>query len=39
MTPDSLVNQLTGMERAIFRKVYGGSISRRLYRMYEFASR
>ena len=39
MTPDSLVNQLTGMERTIFRKVYGGSISRRLYRMYEFASR
>ena len=39
MTPDSLVNQLTGMERAIFRKVYGGSISRRLYRLYEFASR
>lgn len=36
MTPDTLVDQLTGMERTIFRKVYGGSISGRLYRLYEF---
>ena len=36
MTPDTLVDQLTGMERTIFRKVYGGSISSRLYRLYEF---
>ena len=36
MTPDTLVDQLAGMERAVFRKVYGGSISCRLYRLYEF---
>ena len=36
MTPQYLVNQLQGMERTIFRKVYGGKMSRKLYRMYEF---
>ena len=36
MTPDALVNELQGMERTIFRKVFGGGISKRMYRLYEF---
>lgn len=36
MTPDALVNQLKGMERAIFRKVFAGRIARKMYRLYEY---
>jgi len=38
ITPAEMVNQLHGLERTIFRQVYGGSISRKLYRMYEYKS-
>lgn len=36
MTPDSLINELSGMEKVIFRKVYGGKMSKKLYRLYEY---
>ena len=36
MTPEELVGQLTGMEKQIFRKLYAGSIARKMYRLYEF---
>lgn len=36
MTPEIMVNELTGMERTIFRKVYGGEMARKMYRMYEY---
>lgn len=36
MTPDDLIDQLTGMERQIFRNLYGGSIARKMYRLYEY---
>ncbi len=36
MTPESLVNQLKGSERMIFRKVFGGKFAKKLYRMYEY---
>ncbi len=36
MTPDTLVNELSGMEKAIFKKVFAGSFSKKMYRMYEF---
>ena len=36
MTPQNLVDQLQGMERTVFRKVYGGKMSQKLYRLYEF---
>ena len=39
MTPEELISQLPGMERSIFRKVYAGSMSRKLYRMYELESK
>lgn len=39
MTPDYLVNELQGMERNIFRKVFGGKFSKKMYRLYEYESK
>jgi O-methyltransferase involved in polyketide biosynthesis len=36
MTPQSCIDQLTGMEKAVFSKLYAGSASRKLYRLFEF---
>ncbi len=36
MTPDYLIKELSGGERAIFKTVYGGRVSKKLYRLYEF---
>ena len=36
MTPQTMIDQLHGMEKAIFKKVYAGSISKKMYRLYEF---
>ena len=36
MTPARYVNELAGAERLIFEKLYAGSFSRKLYRLYEF---
>lgn len=36
MTPDILVNELRGMEKFIFKKLFGGSISKKMYRLYEY---
>ncbi len=38
MTPLPMIEELQGMEKIIFRKIYAGSISRKMYRMYEFKS-
>lgn len=38
MAPNILVNELKWMEKMIFKKVYGGSISKSLYRLYEYKS-
>jgi len=38
MTPDFLINELEGMEKQIFKKVYGGNISKKMYRLYEYRS-
>lgn len=38
MTPEVLVHELEGIERSIFKKVYGGSISKSMYRLYEYES-
>jgi len=38
MTPDYLINELRGMEKAIFKKVFAGSFSKKIYRMYEYKS-
>ena len=36
MTPGRLIDELSGMERAVFRKVFGGKISKKMYRLYEY---
>ena len=35
MTPENLVNELQGMERRVFRKLYSGKIAQRMYRLPE----
>ena len=39
MTPNYLVEELKGLEKTIFKKVYGGGISKKMYRLYEYRSR
>lgn len=36
MTPEDMISQLKGLEKAVFRKLYAGKMARKLYRMYEF---
>ena len=36
MTPEKLISQLKGLEKAIFRRVYAGGLSKKLYRLYTF---
>ena len=36
MTPQHLVDELSGLEKHIFSKLYAGSFSKKLYRLYEF---
>lgn len=36
MTPGYLIDELLGMEKSIFSKVYGGKMSRKLYKLYEY---
>lgn len=37
LTPDHLIGQLNGTERAIFQTVFAGSFAKKLYRLYEFS--
>ena len=36
MTPPKLIDELEGAEKAIFKKLYGGNISKKMYRLYEY---
>ena len=36
MTPEDLIGQLQGMEKTIFKKLYAGTVARKMYRMYEY---
>ena len=36
MTPDVFINELEGIEKAIFKKLYSGGIAKKMYRMYEY---
>ena len=38
MTPQVLVQELKGVERKIFEKVFAGSVSKKMYRLYEYES-
>ena len=36
MTPQDLIDQLQGLEKTIFRKLYAGGIAKKMYRLYEY---
>jgi len=36
MTPLDMINQLQGVEKMIFRKLFGGKIAKKMYRLYEY---
>ncbi len=38
MTPESMIDELRGMERTFFKKVLGGKVSKKMYRLYEYES-
>lgn len=37
LTPDDMIDALSGPEKWIFRTLYAGSVAKAMYRMYEFA--
>lgn len=39
MTPQPMIAQLRGMEKAIFIKLFAGGIAKKMYRMYEYGSK
>lgn len=39
MTPDRFSDCLSGAEKLIFKKIYAGSFSKKLYRLYEYKSK
>ena len=38
MTPDTLINELKGVEKFLFKKLYGGKFSKKMYRLFEYKS-
>ena len=36
MTPSKYIEELDGLEKFIFRKLYAGNLSKKLYKLYEF---
>lgn len=38
MTPEHLITELCGIEKCIFKSIYGGKLAKKLYRLYEFES-
>ena len=39
MTPEYLINELSGLEKAIFKKLYAGTFASSLYRLYNYKSK
>lgn len=37
MTPTYLINELKGIEKSVFKKLYAGRIAKKMYRLYEYA--
>lgn len=37
MTPPDLIDQLQGMEKTVFKKLYAGKLARKMYRLYEYS--
>ena len=38
MTPNNFINELCGIEKFIFKTIFGGSFSKKMYRMFEYKS-
>lgn len=38
LTPEIMINELSGVEKWIFRTLYAGSVAKAMYRLYEFHS-
>lgn len=38
LTPDYLIDELKGMEKLIYKKVFAGSFAKKIYRLYEYES-
>ena len=36
MTPDAFIEQLQGMEKTIFKRMFAGSFAKKMYRLYEY---
>ena len=36
MTPQKYINELKGLEKVVFAKLYAGDFSRKLYRLFEY---
>ena len=36
MTPDALIEQLQGMEKRMFKRLFAGSFAKKMYRLYEY---
>ena len=37
MTPENMINELKGIEKSIFNKLYAGSVAKKMYRLYEYS--
>ena len=38
ITPEKYINELKGLERAVFSRLYAGGFSKKLYRLFEYHS-
>jgi hypothetical protein len=38
LTPQYLINELQGFEKNIFKTIYAGRMSKKLYKLYEYES-
>ena len=38
MTPKAMIDLLNGIEKVIFKTVYAGRISKKMYRLYEYVN-
>ena len=36
MTPKRYINELKGVEKVVFKKLYAGKLSKKLYKLYEY---
>lgn len=39
LTPEDLIDELRGMEKQIFKRIYAGSFSKKLYKLYEYRAK